>query len=128
VSLPLHFAKETNADLVIAALPVNKEDAKRMGIMKLNPDYSVIEFFEKPQNQELLNHLRLPLAILEQMLEGEIGMRQFLGSMGIYVFKRQVLDQLLEIAIFKEILSTLILNIMEVYLQLAKIALLIMLL
>lgn len=37
----MNFAKETNADLVIAALPVNKEDAKRMGIMKVYPDYSV---------------------------------------------------------------------------------------
>ena len=42
----MHFAKETNADLVIAALPVNEEDAKRMGIMKVNRDYSVTEFLK----------------------------------------------------------------------------------
>ena len=92
----MNFAKETNADLVIAALPVNEEDAKRMGIMKVHPDYSVAEFHEKPQEQEHLNSLRLPLSTLEQMMEGEIGNRQFLGSMGIYVFKRQALLDLLQ--------------------------------
>lgn len=92
----INFAKETNADLVIAALPVNEEDAKRMGIMKVNPDYSVTEFHEKPQEKEHLNGLRLPLSILEQMTDGEIGNRQFLGSMGIYVFKRQALLDLLQ--------------------------------
>ena len=92
----MNFAKETNADLVIAALPVNEEDAKRMGIMKVHPDYSVAEFHEKPQEQEHLNSLRLPLSTLEQMMEGKIGNRQFLGSMGIYVFKRQALLDLLE--------------------------------
>jgi len=92
----IDFAKETDADLVIAALPVNEEDAKRMGIMKLNEDYSVTEFYEKPQEQELLNHLRLPLSNLEKMVGGEAGKRQFLGSMGIYVFKRQALLDLLQ--------------------------------
>lgn len=92
----IHFAKETDADLVIAALPVNEEDAKRMGIMKLNHDYSVTEFSEKPQDQELLNHLRLPSSTLEQMVEGRVDKRQFLGSMGIYVFKRQALLDLLK--------------------------------
>jgi glucose-1-phosphate adenylyltransferase len=54
----MNFAKETNADLVIAALPVNEEDAKRMGIMKVHPDYSVVEFHEKPQEQEHLNSVK----------------------------------------------------------------------
>jgi len=92
----IDFAKETSADLVIAALPVNEEDAKRMGIMKLNEDYSVSEFYEKPQEQELLNQLRFPSNTLEKMIGGEVGKRQFLGSMGIYVFKRQALLDLLQ--------------------------------
>ncbi len=92
----INFAKETNADLVIAALPVNEEDAKRMGILKLNKDYVVTEFYEKPQEQEILNQLRLPLSTLEMIGKQEIKMPQFLGSMGIYVFKRQALLDLLQ--------------------------------
>ena len=90
------FAKETGADLVIAALPVNEEDAKRMGIMKLRRDGFITEFHEKPQEQELLNQLRLPESTLEQISRGANDKRQFLGSMGIYVFKRQALLDLLQ--------------------------------
>lgn len=90
------FAIETNADLVVAALPVNEEDAKRMGIMKLTRDGFITDFFEKPQEQELLNQLRLPASTLEQISQGACDKREFLGSMGIYVFKRQALLDLLQ--------------------------------
>ena len=92
----IDFAKETNADLVVAALPVNEEDAKRMGIMKINRDCFITEFHEKPQEQELLNQLRLPASTLEKIRRGNGDKRQFLGSMGIYVFKRQALLDLLQ--------------------------------
>lgn len=93
----IHFAKETDADLVVAALPVDEEDAKRMGIMKLDENSFVKEFHEKPQEQEQLNHLRLPLSTLKQTAGKNIDeKRQLLGSMGIYVFKRQALIDLLQ--------------------------------
>jgi glucose-1-phosphate adenylyltransferase len=92
----IQFAKDSDADLVVAALPVNEEDAKRMGIMKLDKDGFITEFYEKPQEQELLNHLRLPTSTLEQIARGDYDDREFLGSMGIYVFKRQALLDLLQ--------------------------------
>lgn len=92
----IQFAKESDADLVVAALPVNEEDAKRMGVMKLDKHSFITEFYEKPQEQELLNHLRLPTSTLEQIARGDCDDREFLGSMGIYVFKRQALLDLLQ--------------------------------
>lgn len=93
----IHFAKETNADVVVAVLPVNREDAKRMGIMKLNKDHFITEFHEKPQNPELLDKLSLSQANRETLFKTSIrDDRNFLGSMGIYVFKRQVLLDLLK--------------------------------
>lgn len=93
----IYFAKKTQADLVVATLPVDEEDAKRMGIMKLNNHSFVEEFYEKPQEKELLNHLRLPASTLENITGQKINeKKQFLGSMGIYVFKRQVLIDLLQ--------------------------------
>jgi glucose-1-phosphate adenylyltransferase len=92
----IQFAKESDADLVVATLPVNEEDAKRMGIMKLDKHSFITEFYEKPQEQELLNHLRLPTSTLEQISRGDCDDRKFLGSMGIYVFKRQALLDLLQ--------------------------------
>jgi glucose-1-phosphate adenylyltransferase len=84
----IRFAKRTEADLVLATLSVDEEDAKRMGIMKLNEQNFIEEFYEKPQDQVLLDQLRQPKSIDPK--------RQFLGSMGIYVFKRQALIDLLQ--------------------------------
>lgn len=93
----IQFAKKTIADLVVAALPVNEEDAKRMGIMKLDKDHYITEFHEKPQEKELLSQLRLTGSTLGQMSgDLSLGKKEFLGSMGIYVFKRQVLLDLLQ--------------------------------
>jgi glucose-1-phosphate adenylyltransferase len=84
----LSFAVEKDADLVIAALPVGKEEAKRMGVMKINPSFHIMDFFEKPKTNTLLEPFQLPA---EAALS-----REYLGSMGIYVFKREALINLLK--------------------------------
>lgn len=77
------FAMKKNADLTIAALPVNKKDAKRMGILKIDSNYSIIDFFEKPQKDSTLKRYELKNS------------GKYLGSMGIYIFKRKTLLNLL---------------------------------
>lgn len=91
----LVFAKETDADLVVAALPVNEGDAKRMGLLKIDHDNFITDFCEKPQEASLLNHMRLPAATLDR-IENADKERPYLGSMGIYLFKREALLKLLE--------------------------------
>lgn len=86
----LLFARETNADLVIAALSVNEADAKRMGVFKMNDDCVVTEFYEKPQEHTVLDRMR-HLGLKQGFLQDH----QHIGSMGIYLFKRQVLFDLL---------------------------------
>lgn len=94
----LRFAKQTDADLVIAALPVSKTEAKRMGVLKLNEDRFITEFCEKPQDKALLEHMRLQEFTLKQLGETKSSSKrnQHLGSMGIYLFKRQALFDLLK--------------------------------
>lgn len=86
------FAKEKDANLTIASLPVNETDAKRMGLLKISNDGYVTDFLEKPQSKDALHPFMLPRRILG---EGEENPR-YLGSMGIYIFKRQALIQLLK--------------------------------
>lgn len=81
----LQFAINKDADLVIASLPVDKNTAKRMGIMKCDKSHMVKDFVEKPENEEVLKNF--------SHLKGD---KPFLGSMGIYLFKRKALFQLLE--------------------------------
>lgn len=92
----MQFAKETDADVVIAALPVAEPEAKRMGILKVNEDHFVTEFHEKPQQRELLDHMKLPNFLQERIKPWCDENRQFIGSMGIYLFKRQALLELLD--------------------------------
>jgi glucose-1-phosphate adenylyltransferase len=92
----VQFGKETNADLVVAALPVILTDAKRMGLLKLNEDRFITEFREKPQKKEELDHMRLSDFTLKQMGQSVDKNKQYLGSMGIYLFKRQALIDLLQ--------------------------------
>ena len=89
------FAKKTDADLVIAALPVGERDAGRMGILSVNEDDFVVDFHEKPQDKTLLNTLKSRSSVLERANAGSTSKRPYLGSMGIYLFKRQALIDLL---------------------------------
>ena len=84
----LSFAIKKNADLTIATIPVNREEAKRMGVMKVNPSLQITNFFEKPKSTEILEEFQNP---------AEIGSsNEYLGSMGIYIFKKEALLELLK--------------------------------
>lgn len=89
------FAKKVDADVVLAALPVNERDAKRMGILKMNQQGFITDFFEKPQDTALLERLRSPQAVIEELTCSLTDQRRHLGSMGIYLFKRRALVDLL---------------------------------
>lgn len=91
----LKFAQDTDADVVIAALPVQETEAKRMGILKVNEDNFVTDFQEKPQQTEMLQRLKLPQFVLDRIKARSEKGEHFLGSMGIYLFKRQALFELL---------------------------------
>jgi glucose-1-phosphate adenylyltransferase len=78
--------RESRADVTIAVLPVTAEDAPRFGILRTNDEGRIIAFREKPQGAE-------ELAGLESRHGDE---RPYLASMGIYVFRMDVLIRLLE--------------------------------
>ncbi|MBS0585804.1 MAG: NTP transferase domain-containing protein [Verrucomicrobia bacterium] len=90
----LDFAKKTDADVTIATLPVGEEEAKRMGVMKIDSTFQVVDFFEKPATKEIL----LKYAIAPEIARKHKALHDlsFLGSMGIYIFKRKALLDLLE--------------------------------
>jgi glucose-1-phosphate adenylyltransferase len=91
----LSFAKTTDADVVVAALPVNAQDATRMGILKVNANNLITDFYEKPQDKALLQKLRSPNEVIERVGVSQASKRNYLGSMGIYLFKRKALVDLL---------------------------------
>ena len=91
----LALAKSTDADVVVATLPVNAQDAKRFGILKVDHQNFITDFHEKPQDKDLLQKLRSPDAVIERAGVSPQTQRNYLASMGIYLFKRKALVELL---------------------------------
>lgn len=89
----LDFAKEKDADLTIATLPVAEQEAKRMGVMKINTNFEIVDFFEKPNEPEELEKFAIAPEVARK--HDALDDLSFLGSMGIYIFKRQALINLL---------------------------------
>jgi len=87
--------EESNADVTIGALPVDKEAAKAFGIMRLTDEGQVQGFLEKPQTEEELSMVRTEPQWLDDHGIPSQG-RDYLASMGIYLFNRDVLLKLLK--------------------------------
>lgn len=86
---------ESDADLTVATIPVDREAAKGFGIMHIDSDEKITKFVEKPQDEQLLDSLTIPSDSYQQLgIEGDKEL--FLASMGIYLFKRDVLFELLD--------------------------------
>jgi glucose-1-phosphate adenylyltransferase len=87
--------QQSNADISIAVIPVKQADAHALGIMRLDETGRVVDFVEKPKTEEALNQVRTR----EEWIDAHgirANGRQFLASMGIYLFNRDTLIQLLE--------------------------------
>jgi glucose-1-phosphate adenylyltransferase len=86
---------ESEADLTIATLPVPRETVGGLGIMQINPEWRIERFVEKPKEPAVVDGLRLDPAMYPG-LEIADDRELFLASMGIYVFNREVLFELLD--------------------------------
>lgn len=81
-----HIRKD--ADLTIATIPVDAADAPGFGIMKVDKEGMIGKFIEKPDTSRL-PEWKSPVAAAMRR-KG----REYLASMGIYIFKRDALNRL----------------------------------
>jgi glucose-1-phosphate adenylyltransferase len=79
------FHAGNNADITVAAVPVAAELASGLGLMKIRPNGSIMAFREKPNPEDL------PEVRYAERADG----LDYLASMGIYVFRKQFLMDLL---------------------------------
>jgi len=85
---------EHSADLTVATIPVAAREASALGIMQVNPENRITRFVEKPKDPAVLESMKL-----DRETYPKFGIRRdedlYLASMGIYVFNREVLFELL---------------------------------
>ena len=91
----LDFHEKKGADLTIGTVPVEKKEASQFGIMRLKSDSRITAFKEKPVPEEDIQNFVIPENVrreFELEKKGEL----YLASMGVYVFRSEVLIDLLK--------------------------------
>jgi glucose-1-phosphate adenylyltransferase len=85
---------ETGADITVATIPVGRREAQSLGILQIAEDRCIKRFAEKPTDPAMLDSLRLQPEWHSKFGVTE-GRESFLASMGIYVFNRSLIQDLL---------------------------------
>lgn len=80
---------DKGADITIATIPVGDREAPEFGILKANEDQFITSFVEKPAKEILADWVSDTGAEMQE--QG----RNYLASMGIYIFNRKLLFDLL---------------------------------
>lgn len=82
--------RESNADVTIATMPVTRQQAHSLGIMRVGDDGRVLGFLEKPKTTEEIDLVRMDPSWIDSRGIASLG-RDCLANMGIYVFNAKTL-------------------------------------
>jgi glucose-1-phosphate adenylyltransferase len=82
----LEYHRASQADVTVAVRPISGQDASRFGVLRMAEDGRITDFAEKPQDQ----------AVLTGLVSREDPQLPYVGSMGIYVFRKKALLELLQ--------------------------------
>jgi glucose-1-phosphate adenylyltransferase len=88
------YHQEKDADISIAVKPIFEHEASEFGILNTNSRGRIKNFFEKPKEQKTLDDFRIDEELYKQF-NIEANNRSHIASMGIYIFKKDVLFDIL---------------------------------
>lgn len=85
---------EAGADVTVSVLPVPRHRCSDYGIIQIDQTARVIDFFEKPADEALLDQLTVPTQLFAERGIDPQG-RTHIGSMGVYLFTKEALGEAL---------------------------------
>jgi len=85
--------RQTNADITLSVIPIGDRQASSFGLMKIDEGGRVVDFSEKPKG-EALKAMQVDTTTLGLSPE-EAKQKPYIASMGIYVFSKEVMAELL---------------------------------
>lgn len=89
--------QESGAELTIAAKPVSREEATGLGIMESDSSGRIISFLEKPAPELDITAMKVDKGLLKGIVKDEeLNKKEYLASMGIYVFNADTMERLLD--------------------------------
>jgi glucose-1-phosphate adenylyltransferase len=93
-SAMLQTHRDTNADITIAVVPVRRNQASGLGIVRVDDSHRLLELVEKPRLDAQLDSLQAPADWLQDRGLHATG-KDHLANMGIYLCRRKVLLEIL---------------------------------
>jgi glucose-1-phosphate adenylyltransferase len=88
----INFHNSNNADITLSVIPVQRPRVPEFGVLKMDSDYRVRDFIEKPKDDAVIDAYALPKEIRKH-IDGEE--TTHMASMGIYLFNKKVLFDVL---------------------------------
>lgn len=93
----IKFHSEMNADITLGVVPVERRKVPELGILKMDETSRVIDFVEKPKDEKVVDSFIIPPALREKEPFSTCSPdKSHVGSMGVYIFRKKVLFDLLE--------------------------------
>ncbi|MBN1408578.1 MAG: glucose-1-phosphate adenylyltransferase [Calditrichaceae bacterium] len=86
---------KVKADISIAVKPIFEYEATEVGVLKTDKKGIITDFYEKPKEPEILSKFKIDQELFDHF-KIESQNRLHIASMGIYIFKKDVLFKLLE--------------------------------
>ncbi|MDR2757835.1 MAG: glucose-1-phosphate adenylyltransferase [Spirochaetaceae bacterium] len=84
--------RDSGAAITIAATAVGRGEASQLGILKVNKNNEITEFMEKPGPVKDISGFKIPSELRQDKTgKGD----EYLGSMGIYVFNAEAMENCL---------------------------------
>lgn len=92
----IHNHLKNKADITVAVTPVEEKKASSFGVVKVDDDMIISDFIEKPQSEEVLADFKCSSVINRGVsLKKKNKNKPYLASMGIYLFNKNVLFDVL---------------------------------
>ncbi|KAK4487665.1 hypothetical protein RD792_005678 [Penstemon davidsonii] len=85
--------RQSGADITISSLPIDDSRASDFGLMKIDDKGRVLSFSEKPKGKDL-KAMAVDTTVLG-LSRDEAEKKPYIASMGVYVFKKEILLNLL---------------------------------
>ncbi|RCK76800.1 MAG: Glucose-1-phosphate adenylyltransferase [Anaerolineae bacterium] len=96
---------DKKAQITVGVQPVAAQDAHRFGLLQRNEEGRIVAFVEKPRDPE----------VLKRFVSRDDPQRPYIGSMGIYLFNTDVLEEVLVNTNYTDFGSQIIPNSLEKY-------------
>jgi glucose-1-phosphate adenylyltransferase len=87
---------ENDAEITVSAIPVSRTEATGLGIIKTDEKGNANAFIEKPQPDADISELKAPSVLLKKRYPRIDESKEYLASMGIYVFNAKTMEKVLD--------------------------------